>query len=78
MITPYENVQGDAVADDEPRYMHFYEMDTDDPEASFKSMTPLVEQRIGKQGTPEFKHWGWHDALRIMYVNSFKRVGERV
>jgi hypothetical protein len=78
MITPYENVHGDATGDDEPRYMHFYEMDTEDPEASFKSMTPLVEQRIGKQGTAEFKEWGWHDALRIMYVNSFKRVGERV
>jgi hypothetical protein len=78
MITPYENVRGGGVGDDEPRYMHFYEMDTEDPEAAFKSMTPLVEQRIGKQGTEAFKHWGWHDALRIMYVNSFKRVGERV
>ena len=78
MITPYENVRGDGVADDEPRYMHFYEMDSEDPEAEFKSMTPLVEQRIGKMGTDEFKEWGWHDALRIMYVNSFKRVGERM
>ena len=40
-------------------------------------MTPLVEARIGKQGTDEFKDWGWHDALRIMYVNRFRRVGER-
>ena len=39
---------------------------------------PLVEERFGKQGTAEFKYWGWHDALRIMYVNSFRRVGERV
>jgi len=73
MITPYENVTGG-----DPRYMHFYEMDTEDAEATFKTMTPLVEARIGKMGTAEFKEWGWHDALRIMYVNSFRRVGERV
>jgi hypothetical protein len=70
MITPYENVTGG-----DPRFMHFYEMDTEDPETAFKSMTPLVEQRIGKMGTDGFKRWGWHDALRIMYVNSFLRVG---
>jgi len=72
MITPYENATGG-----DPRYLHFYEMDTEDPELAFKSMTPLVEQLIGGQGTPEFKRWGWHDALRIMYVNSFKRLGEQ-
>jgi hypothetical protein len=70
MITPYENVTGG-----DPRFMHFYEMDTDDPETSFKSMTPLVEERIGRPGTPEFKAWAVHPALRIMYVNSFRRVG---
>ena len=40
-------------------------------------MTPLVEERIGGKDTDAFKHWGWHDSLRIMYVNSFKRIGER-
>ena len=73
MITPYENASG---AD--PRFMHFYEMDTTEPEHSFKLMTPLVESRFGVQGTDRFAYWGWHDALRIMYVNSFARVGERV
>jgi hypothetical protein len=73
MITPYENVSGG-----DPRFMHFYEMDTTEPEHSFKLMTPLVETRFGVQGTEEFTYWGWHDALRIMYVNSFARVGERV
>jgi hypothetical protein len=77
MITPYENVRGNDTGADEPRYMHFYEMDTEDAETTFKTMTPLVEQRFGKQGTPEFQEWGWHDALRIMYVNSFRRIGER-
>jgi hypothetical protein len=73
MITPYENASGG-----DPRFMHFYEMDTTEPEHSFKLMTPLVETRFGVQGTEEFTYWGWHDALRIMYVNSFARVGERV
>jgi hypothetical protein len=73
MITPYENVSGG-----DPRFMHFYEMDTTEPEHSFKLMTPLVETRFGVQGTDEFTYWGWHDALRIMYVNSFARIGERV
>ena len=72
MITPFENVTGG-----DPRFMHFYEMDTDEPEVAFKAMTPLVEQRIGARGTDEFKAWGWCDALRIMYVNTFRLVGER-
>ena len=77
MITPYENALATACTDDDPRYLHFYEMDTDEPEKAFKTMTPLVERRIGAQGTPEFQAWGWHYQLRIMYVNSFARVGER-
>jgi hypothetical protein len=72
MITPYEHADGS-----DPRFMHFYEMDTDDPEAAFKSMTPLVMQRIGGQDTDAFKHWAFGPSLRIMYVNSFARVGER-
>ncbi len=28
--------------------------------------------------TPAFRAWGFHDALRILYVNSFVRLGERV
>ncbi len=72
MITPYEHASG---AD--PRYLHFYEMDTEDPEASFKAMTPLVAKLLGEPGTPAFEHWARHPELRIMYVNSFRRLGER-
>ncbi len=97
MITPYENVTGG-----DPLFLHFYEMDTDDPEAAFRSMTPLVEQSLNGGGTPmaqlldaegssrsdvlaaqseqfteAFRAWGFHDALQIIYVNSFVRVGER-
>ncbi len=70
MITPYENVTGG-----DPRYMHFYEMSTDTPEQSFKAMTPLVAERIGEPGSDAFKHWAMHPQLRIMYVNTFARVG---
>ena len=74
MITPYENVTGG-----DPRYMHLYEIDTDDPEAAFRGMTPRVIERLGGGfGTPVFDAWAFHDALRIMYVNTFRRVGERL
>ena len=72
MITPYENVTGG-----DPRFMHFYEMDTDDPEAAFRTMTPLVSDRIGQPGTGAWDAWANTPELRIMYVNTFRRVGER-
>lgn len=77
MITPYENALAADCGDGDPRYLHFYEIDADDPERAFKAMTPLVEARIGAQGSPAFQEWGWHDQLRIMYVNTFARRGER-
>jgi hypothetical protein len=70
MITPYENV-----TDTDPRFLHFYEMDTDDPERAFMRMTPLVIDRIGGVDTDAFKRWAFGPSLRIMYVNSFVRVG---
>ncbi len=73
MITPYENITGG-----DPRFMHFYEMDTDDPETAFKSMTPLVAERIGDESTATFHNWARGPSLRIMYVNSFVRVGASV
>ena len=74
MITPYENVTGG-----DPRFMHLYEVDTDDPEAAFRAMTPRVIERLGGGfGTPAFDAWAFHDALRIMYVNSFRRLGARL
>jgi hypothetical protein len=72
MITPYENVTGG-----DPRFLHFYEMDSDDPEATFRTMTPLVTDRIGQPGTPAWDEWANTPELRIMYVNTFRRLGER-
>ena len=73
MITPYETATGG-----DPRFMHFYEMDTDDPETAFKRMTPLVIERIGGTDTDAFRRWAFGPSLRIMYVNSFARVGARL
>ena len=72
MITPYENVSAD-----DPKYMHLYEMDTDDPETAFQAMTPLVTERVGPVESPEWQAWAMSPELRIMYVNTFRRLGER-
>jgi len=70
MITPYENVDGS-----DPRFMHLYEVGTDDPERWFKGMPDRVAKRLGGSfGTPAFDDWANHPALRILYVNTFKRV----
>lgn len=70
MVTPYEHVSSG-----DPRFLHFYEMDTDDPETAFLAMTPLVRQRLANRD--DYRRWADHKALRIMYVNNFRRVGER-
>jgi hypothetical protein len=72
MITPYENVTGG-----DPRFMHFYEMDTADAEGAFQAMPPLVMKLLGEPGTPLWDAWANTPELRIMYVNSFRRLGER-
>ena len=72
MITPYEHAEGG-----DPRFLHFYEIDTEAPEAVFQSMTPLVQARLGPPGTPAYDEWANTPELRIMYVNTFRRVGAR-
>jgi hypothetical protein len=74
MITPYENVTGS-----DPRFMHLYEIDSDDPEAVFQAMVPRVIERLrGGSGMPAFDAWAFHDSLRIMYVNTFRLLGEQL
>jgi hypothetical protein len=70
MITPYENRGAGS-----PRYMHFYELDTDDPEAAFREMAPTTVGRVGAYGTHSVKEWRGHGALVIDYVNTFRRLG---
>jgi hypothetical protein len=72
MITPYENV-----TDSHPRFMHFYEMDSDDPEATFQTMAEDLRVRLGGYRTPQFKQWAdWTSAgAEIIYVNTFRLLG---
>ncbi len=74
MITPYVNADHGG----HPRFMHFYEMDCRDPERAFTSMTPMVAARMGGTRSDYFERWAHGPGLRIMYVNSFVRVGEQV
>ena len=71
MITPYERVDQGSPG----RFMHFYEIHSPDAEAVFRSMVPLVVERIGEPGTASFDTWAGHPALRIDYVNTFRRRG---
>jgi len=73
MITPYVNAEPGG----HPRFMHFYEMDCNDPERAFKAMTPMVTARFG--GRHDYwKYWAHGPSLKIMYVNTFARLGELV
>ena len=73
MITPYENVDAGGT----PRYLHLYELDTDDPEPAFQAMTPATQARAeaGGWGSHPFDEWAWHPQLVIEYVSTFRRVG---
>ena len=55
MITPYEHADGG-----DPRFLHLYEIDRDDPEAVFQSMTPLVAKRFGGYNTARVPGLGPH------------------
>ena len=72
MITPYENVTGG-----EPRFLHMYELDTDDPEPAFQAMTPATKARreAGGWGSHPFDVWAWHPDLVIDFVSTFRREG---
>ena len=65
MVTPYE-IDGDG-----PRFLHFYEMDDDDPEAAYERMTPLVRARLDDA---DFTEWTRHPELRIDYVSTYRLI----
>jgi hypothetical protein len=71
-ITPYENV-----TDSDPRFMHFYEMDSEDPEATYQTMAEQLRVRLGGYRTPQFKRWADAAAAgaEIIYVNTFRLLG---
>jgi hypothetical protein len=75
MITPYERHDAEW-AGEGPRFLHLYEMDTDEPQRAYDRMLPLVMERLGAE-TPEFADWAGHDQLVIEYVNTWRRAGAR-
>jgi hypothetical protein len=65
MITPYENVSGAR-----PRFLHFYELETDDAEAAFQRMTPATLARLPDKA--DRRAWAGHPELVIDYVSTFR------
>jgi hypothetical protein len=72
-ISVYENV-----APLDPMYMHFYEFDSDDPEATFSTMTRHVAPRLGGADSEAFTAWAdWRaPGGRLFYCNTFRLLGE--
>ncbi|HEX4126423.1 MAG TPA: hypothetical protein VHX67_02460 [Acidimicrobiales bacterium] len=72
-ISVYENA---AAAD--PRYMHFYEFDNPEAEATFATMIEHVAPRLGGLDSPAYAEWAdWRPpGGRLFYCNTFTRLGE--
>jgi hypothetical protein len=72
-ISVYENVAGI-----DPRYMHLYEFDNLDAEATFSRMIDFVAPRLGGIDTAAYEEWADLRAAggRLFYCNSFRRLGE--
>ena len=72
-ISVYEN---ESPAD--PRYMHFYELDADDPEETYQTMVDHVAPRLGGTGSEQFAAWAdWRaPGGRLWYCNTFALLGE--
>jgi hypothetical protein len=72
-ISVYENVSGE-----DPLYMHFYEFDRDDAEATFSTMTGHVAPRLGGYDSTAYHQWADLRAAggRLFYCNTFSRCGE--
>ncbi len=69
LITPYENVAGVR-----PRFLHFYEMDSDAAEETFQRMTPATLARLPEKA--QRREWMGHPELVIEYVSTFRFAGE--
>jgi hypothetical protein len=72
-ISVYENV-----APLDPMFMHFYEFDGDDAEATFSTMIDYVAPRVGGVDSETFTAWAdWRAGHgRLFYCNTFQFLGE--
>jgi len=73
-ITPY-----DHAGDGDPRFLHLYELDTDDPEAAFGTMRAHVAPRLGGEGTDAYGQWADLSGAGgyLLYANTFRLLGSR-
>jgi hypothetical protein len=64
----------------DPLFMHFYEFDTLDAEATFSTMVEHVAPRLGGVGSTAFSEWAdWRAGHgRLFYCNTFSRLGTAV
>ena len=71
-ISVYENT-----GETDPRYMHFYEFDNADAEATFATMIDHVAPRLGGMDSPAYAEWAdWRPpGGRLFYCNTFTRSG---
>jgi hypothetical protein len=72
LVTPYENA-----APGDPRYMHFYELDTDDPEAAYMAMARHMARYFEGSRTDAFRTWADVETAggQVVYCNTFRLVG---
>lgn len=74
-ISVYENRE-----QADPLFMHFYEFDNLEAEATFSTMVPHVASRLGGADSQAFSEWAdWRAGHgRLFYCNTFSRRGEAV
>jgi hypothetical protein len=72
-ISVYEHMR-----EEEPRFMHFYEFDRADAEATFSTMVECVAPRLGGAESSAYEEWADLRAAggRLYYCNTFRRLGE--
>jgi hypothetical protein len=72
-ISVYENEKGS-----DPLFMHFYEFDSENAEATYQTMVDYVAPRLGGTDSDEFKIWAdWRSGGgRLWYCNTFQHGGE--
>ena len=73
-VTPYENVRPG------PRFMHFYELDAEDPEEAYMAMARHMARYFGGARTEAFAQWAdWQAAGgQVEYCNTFRLLGSTV
>jgi hypothetical protein len=62
----------------DPRYMHFYEFDSPDPEGTYQTMVDFVSPRLGGVDSELFAEWAdWRrPGGRLWYCNTFSLLGD--